>query len=189
MKEFYNYTDLQLDNEIWKDVVGYEEIYEVSNFGRIRTKPRVMYYDRNLGRGLEKKTVYPRIRKPKFNKCTGYLMVGLNGFGKSKNVTIHSMVARAFIKDYGHGKGSNDLCVNHIDGNKLNNNLENLEVITLKENIRHMFRTGLGSSHKIIYNNIYYVSKAEFRRKTGISERRMNKMIEKGEIKFFGQEG
>lgn len=95
---FYDYEKLDLDGEIWKDVVGYEDVYEVSNFGRVRAKFRVMMYDKNLGRGVEKKTVYQKIRKPKLNKHTGYLMVGLNSKGKSVNATIHSLVALRLTK-------------------------------------------------------------------------------------------
>lgn len=178
---FYNTTDLNLSGEIWKDVVGWEEFYQVSNLGRIKAKERVMYYDRNLGRGIEKKTVYERIRKPKFNKHTGYLMVGLNGKGKSTNVTIHSMVAKAFIENYkreGRGKG---LCTNHKDGNKLNNSIENLEVVTQGENLRHAFKNDLmKTNHKIMYQNIVYFSKAEMRKALNISENKQKKLISEG---------
>lgn len=184
--KFYDYEKLELDGEIWKDVVGYENIYEVSNFGRIRTKLRVIFYDRNLGRGLEKKTIYPKIRKPKLNKHTGYLMVGLNGKGKSLNVTIHSMVARAFINDYGCGKKGNSKCVNHIDGNKMNNNLSNLEVVTIKENVLHAFEHRLiGTAHRVKYLGVEYRSKAEFKRITKMSESAMNKLIKAKEIEII----
>ena len=180
---YYNTVDLQLEGENWKDVVGWEEFYQVSNLGRIKAKERVMFYDRNLNRGLEKKTVYERIRKPKLNKHTGYLMVGLNGKGKSTNVTIHSMVAKAFISNYkGEGKGKG-LCTNHKDGNKLNNSIENLEVITQGENLRHAFKNDLiKTNHKIKYENIVYFSKAEMRRQLKISERKQNKLIAEGLI-------
>jgi hypothetical protein len=178
---YYNTTDLCLGDEIWKDVVGWEEFYQVSNFGRVKAKERVMFYDRNRGCGIEKKTVYERIRKPKFNKHTGYLMVGLNGKGKSVNVTVHSMVAKAFIFNYiGEGKGKG-LCTNHKDGNKLNNNLENLEVIKIADNVRHMFNNGLTTSnHKIKYNGVEYFSKAEMRRRLNISWEKQIKLIAEG---------
>ena len=181
--EINKHTDiLCLDGEIWKDVVGWEDIYEVSNLGRIRTKLRILMYDKGLGRGVEPKTVYPRIRKQKLNKHTGYLMVGLNGKGKAINVTVHSMVAHAFIQYYepqGIGRG---LCTNHIDGNKLNNRVDNLEVIPLEDNVRHMFRTGLSSSTKVSYKGVEYYSKAEMRRQLNISERVQKKLIESGEV-------
>lgn len=172
--------------ELWKDVVEWEDFYEVSNFGRIRTKYRVIYYDRNLGRGIEPKTITVKIRKQKLNKHTGYFMTGMNGKGKSKNVTVHSMVARAFIFNYEHEGIGQGMCVNHKDGNKLNNNLENLEIITQKENIQHMFKNGLGSAHKIIYKNVEYYSKAEMKRVLNIGEKRQRKMINEGEILIVG---
>lgn len=178
---FYDYVNLNLEGEVWKDIVEWEEFYEVSNFGRIRAKQRVMFYDKNLGRGIEKKTVYEKIRKPKLNKHTGYLMVGLNGKGKSTNITIHSAVAKSFIGLYKKG-----YCVNHKDGNKLNNNLENLEITTNSYNCIHAFRNGLQTTnHKIIYKGIEYYSKAEFRRVNKISESQMNRMIYNGLIKIL----
>lgn len=178
---FYNTTDLVLKGEIWKDVVGWEEFYQVSNMGRVKVKGRVMFYDRNLGRGIEKKTIYEKIRKPKLNKHTGYLMVGLNGKWKATNTTIHSMVAKAFINNYkGEGKGKG-LCTNHKDGNKLNNKVENLEVIKIADNVRHMFLNNLTTSnHKIKYNGIEYFSKAEMRRQLKISEEKQRKLIAEG---------
>lgn len=188
--EINKYNDiLCLDGEEWKDVIGWEDLYEVSNLGRIRTKYRIMYYDRNLGRGLEKKTVYPRIRKQKLNKHTGYLMVGLNGKGKSVNVTVHSMVAHAFIQYYkpeGIGKG---YCTNHKDGNKLNNKVENLEVIPLADNVRHMFNTGLSTTnHRIKYKDEIYISKTHFKKILGISDFKLSKMIENKEVEVLKNE-
>lgn len=178
---YYNTVDLQLEGENWKDVVGWEEFYQVSNMGRVKVKGRVMFYDRNLGRGIEKKTVYEKIRKPKLNKHTGYLMVGLNGKGNPTNVTVHSMVAKAFINNYkGEGKGKG-LCTNHKDGNKLNNKVENLEVIKIADNVRHMFLNNLTTSnHKIKYNGIEYFSKAEMRKQLKISEEKQRKLIAEG---------
>ena len=181
--------NLDLDDikdEVWLDVFKYEDIYQVSNRGRVKTKFRKMYYDRGLGRGKELKTVYPRIRKQKLNKHTGYLMIGLNSKGKATNYTIHSMVARAFIENYkpeGTGKGR---CTNHKDGNKLNNHVENLEVITISENVRHMFKNGLTTnSHKVKYNGIEYYSKSEMRRVLKMPEKIQNKMIKEGSVEVL----
>lgn len=178
---YYNTEDLCLDGEVWKDVVDWEEFYQVSNMGRVKVKERVMFYDRNLGNGIEKKTVYEKIRKPKLNKHTGYLMVGLNGKGKCTNLTIHSMVARAFIADYrGEGKG-NGFCTNHKDGNKLNNFENNLEVIRIADNVRHMFLNNLTTTnHKIKYNENTYYSKSEMKRSLGVSESKLKKLIKDG---------
>lgn len=179
-----NIDILCLDGEVWRDVVGWEELYEVSNLGRVRTKYRVIMYDRNKGKNvLEPKTITQRIRKQKLNKHTGYLMVGLNGKGKSINVTVHSMVAHAFIEYYvpqGSGKG---MCTNHKDGCKTNNNVDNLEVISLGDNTRHMFETGLSTTnHRVMYEGVVYNSKTKLRKCLNMSEYRMNKLIVSGGI-------
>ena len=90
--------------------------YEVSNLGKVRNK--------RTGRLLE----------PQLNREYGYLRVCLN----SQRYYIHRLVAAAFFDCNLKG-----LDVNHIDGNKLNNAIWNLEICTRKENIRHAFDTGL----------------------------------------------
>ena len=179
---FYNYNELFLENEVWKDCVDWEEFYEISNFGRVKSKERKLFYEG----GTVARKITEKIRKPKLNKHTGYLMVGLNGKGKSQNVTVHSLVSKAFIENYesfGIGRGK---CTNHKDGNKLNNNLENLEVINLAYTVRHMFNNGLTTSnHRLEFEEKIYNSKAKFREQTGISEKKMKKMIEQGFIKVL----
>lgn len=189
LRPFENLSLEDMKNEVWLDVLNYEDIYQVSNFGRIKTKKRIMMYDKNMGFGISKKTVYPRIRKQKINKHTGYLMVGLNSKGKSRNYTIHSLVGEAFLGyERGPGRDGNKNCVNHKNGNKLDNRLKNLEVITIAENIRHAFRESSSSTaHKLLWKGVEYYSKAEFRRQTGCSEKRMHKMIKSGEIKQLTQ--
>lgn len=109
--------------EIWKDIKGYEGLYQVSNFGRVKSLPKL------------KKTptatfiTEERIIKP--HLCAGYLRLGLCKDGQLKEFFVHRLVAVAFIGD------ANGLTVNHKDENKLNNNASNLEYITLAENIRY----------------------------------------------------
>lgn len=154
--------------------------------GRIRTKYRVMYYDKGLGRGVESKTVNVRIRKQKLNKHTGYLIVALNVNGNNITRTVHSMVAHAFHKYYepmGKGKG---YCANHIDGNKLNNRADNLEIVTLTDNVNHMFDNKLNkNAHSIEYNGKIYRSKSAMRKELGITDYTQNKMIKDGLIKVL----
>lgn len=167
--------------EIWKDVVGWEGYYLVSNLGQVKSKERVMFYKFAKNKVETEKKVKEKIRKQKFNKSTGYMMINLNKDGFMKCETVHSMVAKAFIGTYEKG-----YTVNHKDGNKLNNNLENLEIITHRENCFHAFKNNLKSNnHKLFYENKEYYSKAEFRRETKIPEKRMNKMIEQGLIKVL----
>ena len=108
--------------EIWKDVVGYEGLYQVSNTGRLVRKER---RDSN-GRFLsQQEKVIHKIHG------TGYYGTAIvDGKGNSKNVLIHRLVAMAFIPNQ-----NNYTQIDHIDGNKSNNREENLRWCTPKQNV------------------------------------------------------
>ena len=108
--------------EIWKDVVGYEGVYQVSDLGRVRSLDRVD----SAGRSLK-----GRILKLSTNK-KGYLVVRLYLEGKGNTRYVHQLVARAFLN---HEPCGNKLVVDHIDNDKSNNSLENLQIITQRENL------------------------------------------------------
>ena len=101
--------------EIWKDVVGYEGLYEVSSLGRVKSVKR------------------NKILSQKHN-WDGYLRIQLWRNNKNKYVSIHRLVAEAFIEN-----PNTKPFINHIDGNKQNNKVDNLEWCTQKENIKHAF--------------------------------------------------
>ena len=101
--------------EIWKSIKGYEDIYEVSNLGKVKS----------LRFGKEK------ILKGTLNKC-GYLVVGLTKDKNPKVRTIHQLVAVAFLD---HEPSGNKLVVDHINNIGTDNCLENLQVITQRENL------------------------------------------------------
>lgn len=109
--------------EVWKDVVGFEGKYEVSNFGRVRNKNHQWLLNQYINEN-------------------GYCIVGLhsrqNNTGKTKHFRVHRLVAEAFIQN-----PENKRTVNHIDGNKMNNNVKNLEWATHGENIKHGRENGL----------------------------------------------
>ena len=164
--------------EIFKDVIGWEGYYEVSNLGRIFSKERVLQYipHKHIGKVVDKK-VNRKERAQKVNKHTGYKMINLNKDGFMKNETVHSMVAKAFIGEIKKG-----YTVNHKDGNKINNNLENLEIITNAENIRHAFKNDIiKTNHRIMYNGVEYESKTKMRIELNISERIQRKLLESGD--------
>ena len=108
--------------EIWKDIIGYEGLYQVSSYGRVRSLDR--YDSRNCFR---KK----RILKLCANRL-GYLKVGLWSNGKVKHHLVHRLVAEAFIPN-----PNNLPIINHIDENPSNNNVDNLEWCTAKYNMNY----------------------------------------------------
>lgn len=113
--------------EVWKSVVGYEGWYEVSNMGRVRRAAP----GRNSSVG--------KILKPKCSNGTrGYHMVNLSVGGVQYARSVHKLVARTFMGMPPEGKE-----INHIDGDKANNSLSNLEYVTKCENMRHALRLGL----------------------------------------------
>ena len=114
-------------SEIWKDIKGYEGLYQVSNFGRIRSLTRQVENGKGLyvRNGQEMKQAY---------SSTGYKIVALCKDGKRKMFKVHRLVAIAFIDNPLNKKE-----VNHIDGNIENNLMENLEWVTHRENIIHAY--------------------------------------------------
>lgn len=112
--------------EIWKDIEGYEGYYQVSNLGRVKSLFRqVKHSEGNIRNNHE------RILKNQHDGG-GYPMVGLHKNSKTKAMKVHRLVMLAF-KDNPHNKPE----VNHIDENKNNNRLDNLEWVTKKENENH----------------------------------------------------
>ena len=113
-------------SEEWRDVVGYEGLYQVSNQGRVKSLERKIPH----WRGGER-TVKERILKPS-DDCRGYLRVDLRDGSKRKHFKVHRLVCQAF-----HDNPENKLDVNHINENKTDNRACNLEWSTRKENCNH----------------------------------------------------
>ncbi len=116
--------------EVWKDIMGYENYYQVSNMGAVRSK------DRELKSGIGKFVKRGRTLKAQPN-ANGYLRINLKIPNKRKYVFVHRLVAVAFVPN-----PSNKPCVNHVDSNFLNNRADNLEWVTQKENMRHAIKKG-----------------------------------------------
>lgn len=131
--------------EIWKDIPDYENIYQASNLGRIRTNPNKTTYTTRHGIRHWK----TRILKGRGNNYQTGARVNLWKNGKPKDFLVARLVAITFL-----GYPKDGETVNHKDGNRLNNNIENLEWLSLEDNIRHAFATGLMPYNKIrLYNN------------------------------------
>lgn len=121
-------------SEAWKDVRGYEGIYQVSNLGRIRSWWCVNGHRRILSRSHI---------VPGHNDWKGYVKVWLSDGVSRCNVCIHRLVAQAFIP--------NPLLkpqINHLDGVKAHNAASNLEWATNQENVLHAYSTGLARGRK-----------------------------------------
>lgn len=118
--------------EIFKDVVGYEGLYKVSNLGRVRDINGIV----------------------KLGNKKGYKTVLLKFRGKSKSFLVHRLVAIAFVK------GNKSLVVNHKDGVKDNNLADNLEWVSIAENSRHAVLNGLHpKSTKLTIDEIKLIKK------------------------------
>ena len=112
--------------EEWKDIKGYEGLYQISNLGRVKSLSRID----SRGHKLNEKILKPKIRG------YGYKAVMLSKNNIHKLYYIHRLVAEAFIPN-----PDNLPCVNHIDENKNNNCIENLEWCTRKYNTNYGTRS------------------------------------------------
>jgi hypothetical protein len=125
--EYYkNFSLDDLENEIWKPIIGYEGLYEISNLGRVKSLPKKS----------KSPTGHPSIRKQMIRKQNydkaGYLICGLNNECTHKNIKVHRLVAIAFIPN-----PENKSEVNHKKGIKTDNRDTELEWVNRLENQRH----------------------------------------------------
>ena len=160
--------------EIWKDIIGYEGYYQISNLGNVKSLDRIL---KDNG-GIFIKTGNYK----KFEKQTGYKRVALSKNNQDKKFMVHRLVAQAFIPN-----PDNKPFIDHIDGNRANNKVDNLRWVTHKENMKNPITVlrkseaakGLGAIRKqcarkcrikCIETNVVYESMAECERITGIRE-------------------
>lgn len=136
--------------EIWKDIPNFKG-YQVSNKGRVRTYNKITYTEKHGERTWENRILKYKGKTYK----TGY-RVDLWKNGKPYTKLVARLVAFTF---YEKDIEDRSLTVNHIDGNRFNNEIDNLEIISLADNIRHAFNTGLMPCKKIkvIFKNGGYV--------------------------------
>ena len=111
-----------MTEEVWRDIEGYEGLYQVSNMGRVKSLGRK---DR-FGRVIKERILEPAVTH------NGYLRVGLHVDGKRKMLRVHRLVCEAF-----HENPDNKSEVNHVNENKTDNRACNLEWSTRTENCNH----------------------------------------------------
>lgn len=169
--------------EEWKDVVGFEGLYQISNLGRVKSLPKL------VERGKWGSFVIPeRILHPNLNKYRGYMEIGLgtklSGYKRCK---IHRLVAEAFIPN-----PDNLPCINHKDENKINNRVDNLEWCTYYYNLH--YGTNIDRMSKtqsvpvIAYNDteeLYFEGQKEASRQLGIDQGNIGHSL-KGHYKCGG---
>ncbi len=136
---------------MWKDVKNYEGLYQVSDDGRVKSLAREVKGAYNSIHKLKEKELKPWV-------ASGYLRATLRKDGIETFASVHRLVAQAFIPN----SNSYDV-VNHKDGNKMNNNVSNLEWCTASDNMYHAFKTGLNQPHsKLEYEEVVDIVTRKF---------------------------
>ena len=186
--------------EVWRPIKGYEDLYEISNQGRIRSKDKI----RRIGTGKGYDKLFPsKILSTSINNC-GYKIIILRKPG-SKIIckTVHRLVAEAFIPN-----PLNLSDINHKDENKLNNCVENLEWMSHSDNLKYgtcrsrqtmstrrsevqkiarKFANGWippifkwKKRYAVIYQGERYVSRKEWSERVGLTQARLTQLVKSG---------
>ena len=119
--------------ELWKDIPGYEGFYQVSNMGQVRSVTHSITMKNGVNR-----TIYSKILVLHPGGNNEYLQAYLHKDNKVTNFLVHRLVANAFIASIPSGYE-----VNHKNGNKTDNRVQNLEIVTHQENITHSMNNSL----------------------------------------------
>jgi hypothetical protein len=123
--------------ELWKPIKGFEQFYEASNLGRIKSIGRIVHQT-HMDKYKKERMMTPYLN-PKKYLCTKLY----DGFDNSKSFTIHKIIALTFLEN-----PNNYIEVNHVDGNKVNNRVDNIEWCSRSHNVRETYRLGLKDPSK-----------------------------------------
>lgn len=149
--------------EVWREIKGYEGLYSVSSFGNVKSISRIIY--RTSKHGVKTSQAVPeKIKKGSIDK-NGYIKVGLWKNNKQLTVSVHRLVAKAFLK--------NPLKlpqINHIDEVKSNNNINNLEWCTSFHNVNHGSGIQRGVDARVKKINQYLLSGKFIKTWSGVPE-------------------
>ena len=118
--------------EEWRDIKGFEGLYQVSNYGRIKSLKRIL---------IDGRIWYERIMKTPLS--AGYPSISLRKDNTYFKERVHRVVGKTFIEGY-----QENYCINHINGIKTDNHISNLEWCTYSENSKHAYDTGLHKPYK-----------------------------------------
>lgn len=161
-------------SEKWAPVYGYEQFYEVSNLGNVRTLPRKVEYP-----DKRKSYIRPAMKMKQTTNCNGYNLVSLRKDGVTKMLRVHRLVLLSFV-----GCDNARPFVNHKDGVKNNNSLLNLEWATRSENTKHAYDNGLiskvrlsGEKHPQSKMSIEEVKKIRSLFKQGIGPSEVSRIV------------
>lgn len=175
--------------EIWKDIPDYEGLYQVSNYGNVKS------LSRKVSNGINYKFSKGKIIKQLINS-SHYLYVFLHKNKVRKKYKIHQLVAMSFLNHIPYG---NILVVDHIDNSKLNNRLDNLQIITQRENVTKgkqareskyvgvdfQKRTNNYRARIIIENKRIYLGCFANELEAGIAYQKALKMYNEGDFSFM----
>jgi len=128
-----------MENEIWKDIPCYEGFYQASNYGNIKRLQTIV--NQRQGKSVKKERIMRQCR------CRGYLHFKVSKYNLCKTFLSHRIIALTFIPN-----PENKPCVNHVNGIKTDNRVENLEWCTYSENELHSYKT-LGKIHPSQFKN------------------------------------
>ena len=182
-----------MKEEIWKDIPGYEDLYQVSTFGRVRSKDRIVELDWTNNKHVSM-NYFSYIKKGKIMKLRrnvfGYVTVHLTKDKKQKGYFVHRLVMLAHSPQHEEDK----TLINHKDENKANNNIDNLEWCTAKYNVNYGTCINRRSNKQMYTNSkrkpvisidkngnkVEYLSAWDASRKLGIFQSNIWKAINKG---------